>query len=262
PPPRTRWGTASSARSFSVRRSSSAVRGKAITAAGPPTPIDVWREKGSCSRNGTPSSASACVTFGSMALTALSLRRPLVHAAPVPCAARSLRAGPRSRPPLEQLVPRMPDAARAQGQHHVAFLDLEGELLPGGRQVAGVGPLPVPAFADGPRQGLRRHARQRLLAGGVDVGEQQDVRLMEGAAEVVPQMLRARIAVGLEQDQGAPGSGPGAQRLEGRADPGRLMAVVVDDRDALGFAPHLETTIDPAERLEAGLDALEGHLEV
>ncbi len=41
PPPSTRWGASSSERTASVRCSSRGERGKAITAAGPPTPIVV-----------------------------------------------------------------------------------------------------------------------------------------------------------------------------------------------------------------------------
>ncbi len=50
PPPSTRCGTSSSARSPSVRRSSSDERGRAMTAAGPPTPIEVCFDSGSRSR--------------------------------------------------------------------------------------------------------------------------------------------------------------------------------------------------------------------
>ncbi len=66
PPPRTRCGAPSSPRTRSVCRSSSGERGKAMTAAGPPTPMEVWRARGSLSRNGTPASRRAAVMRASM----------------------------------------------------------------------------------------------------------------------------------------------------------------------------------------------------
>ena len=83
-----------------------------------------------------------------------------------------------------------------------------------------------------PRQRLRRDAGDRLLGGGVDVGQQEHVGLVEGLAEVVPEGLRARVAVRLEEHHRAPLARAAAQRLEGGADLGRVVAVVVDHQHA------------------------------
>ena len=53
-------------------------------------------------------------------------------------------------------------------------------------------------FANGVSEGLAGHAGDGLLAGGVDVGQDEDVGLIEGTAEIVPEMLGARIAMRLE----------------------------------------------------------------
>ena len=76
--------------------------------------------------------------------------------------------------------------------------------------------LPVAALGDGPRERLRRDPGDRLLGGGVDVGQQEHVGLVEGLAEVVPQRLRAREAVRLEEHHRAPRARAAAQRLERR----------------------------------------------
>ena len=91
---------------------------------------------------------------------------------------------------------------------------------------------------------------------------QQHVGLVEGLAEVVPQRLGAREAVRLEEHDRAPLARAAAERLEGHADLGRVVAVVVDHQDALRLAAHLEAPVDAGEGLEAGADRVEGHVEV
>ena len=108
----------------------------------------------------------------------------------------------------------------------------------------------------------RGDALDGLLARGVDVGHEQHVGLVEGAAELVPERLRARVAVGLEEHHRPPRARPRAQGLEGDPDLGGVMAVVVHHEHAARFAAHLEAAVDAGEGLEAGLDGGEGHAEV
>ena len=71
-----------------------------------------------------------------------------------------------------------------------------------------------------------------------------------------------REAVRLEQHQRAARAGAAAQRLERRADLGRVVAVVVDHQHAARLAAHLEAAVDAGEGREPLLDRLEGQLEV
>src|SRR5687768_9234716 len=92
----------------------------------------------------------------------------------------------------QDVVARRPDAARAEGQHHVALAYLLDEAGRGRLEVARVeGPAVAPP-GDGLGQRLRGDPGDRLLAGRIDVGEDQDIGLVEAAAELVPEVLRAR----------------------------------------------------------------------
>ena len=51
---------------------------------------------------------------------------------------------------------------------------------------------------DGVHDGLARDARDGHLAGGEHVGDEQDVRLVEGVRPLLLERLRARVAVRLE----------------------------------------------------------------
>ena len=89
----------------------------------------------------------------------------------------------------------------------------------------------VAVLADRLGELLRRDARDRLLAGGVDVGDEHDVGLVERARELVEEIARAGVAMRLEGDDDAPVVGA-LRRVERRLDLGRVVAVVVDERDA------------------------------
>ena len=91
--------------------------------------------------------------------------------------------------PLEQLFAGGPHAAGAERQHHVAFARPRPPAArppragrPPRRRAGGR------ARAIAPRQRLGADARRSLLGRGIDVREQQHVGLVEGAAEVVPQV--------------------------------------------------------------------------
>ena len=78
-----------------------------------------------------------------------------------------------------------------------------------------------------------------LLARGIDVREHQHVGLIEGAAEIVPKVLRARVAVRLEEHQQALEMAA-ARGFERGANLGGVVAVIVDQRDAADDALDLK----------------------
>ena len=85
---------------------------------------------------------------------------------------------------------------------------------------------------------LDRHAGNRILAGGVDVGEHEFVGASRAPARTRSSSCRgARVAVRLERHDEPPAE-RGARGGEHGRDLGRVMAVVVDDQDAAGLAAH------------------------
>ena len=102
-----------------------------------------------------------------------------------------------------QLVAGAADVARADGQDGVAGARLAQQVLDAFLHRLEIENVLVSGLANGIGEGFAGYAGNGLLAGGIDVGQDEDVGQIEGAAEVVPKMLCARISVRLEQDQGA-----------------------------------------------------------
>src|ERR1700722_6451339 len=181
PPPRNLCGTpcCSSRFSRSGMPSCFLMRSRSVV---PPIPSDVSSDIAWPGRNSTPSSGNAASIFGlSMRMVKGMLRSEQYH----------------------QLVAGAADVARAYGQDSVArprFFEQVFDSLLHGREVKDVF---VAGFANRFGEGFAGDAGDGLLAGGINVGENNDVGLIEGAAEVVPERLRARVAVRLKQNQGA-----------------------------------------------------------
>src|SRR5579859_2593349 len=162
----------------------------------PPIPSDVSSDSAWPGRNSTPSSGNAARIFGfSMRMVKGMLRSEQYH----------------------ELVAGAADAARAYRQNRVArpriFQQVFDPLLHG-REIEDV-------FVAGPTnrfgESFAGYAGDGLLAGGVNIGEDDDVRRIEGAAEIIPKRLRACISVRLKQNQRAIEL-RGARRLQRRFD--------------------------------------------
>src|SRR5919106_6287932 len=93
------------------------------------------------------------------------------------------------------------------------------------------------------RDELPRHTRNGRLSRPVDVGDHDPIRGPEGRAEVLVQPLSARVAVRLKHCYHAP-PGPRARGLERGLNFGRVVRVVVDDRDSANLAANLKSTLD------------------
>ena len=109
-------------------------------------------------------------------------------------------------------------------------------------------------------------AGDRRLARRIDLGDQQRVGRRQHLREVVEQVAGARVAVRLEHQHQA-ALRPGlAHGLERRGDLGRVVAVVVDERDAaarsLDVAEHLQAPVDALEARQRALDGRVGDLEL
>src|SRR5580658_11183510 len=149
-----------------------------------------------------------------------------------------------------ELIERAAYAARANGQHRIAGLRFAQEKLDAHLHVAGEYDVFVAGGTDGHCEGLAIHVLDGRFAGGVNIGDDQNIGLIEGLAEFIPQMLCARIAMWLEDDQQTLESAA-ARGFESGANFGGMMAVIVDQRDAVVHAFDFETTADAAEFFEA-----------
>src|SRR5882724_1066090 len=89
--------------------------------------------------------------------------------------------------------------AGADGHYGVAgagFAEQEFDAVLHGAEIVDVF---VAGLADGGGQGFAGYAGNGLLAGGVDVGEDENVGEIEREGEFAPEMLGARIAMRLEK---------------------------------------------------------------
>src|ERR1700686_2904260 len=117
------------------------------------------------------------------------------------------------------------------------------------------------SLANGIGESLAGNTRNRRLTGGVDVGQHQDVGLVKGAAEVVPKVLRAGVAMRLEKDEQAIELAE-ARSVQCGANLGGVMSVVVYHGDVVQRALDVETAADPGEFSESFADQLRGGIQV
>ena len=102
-----------------------------------------------------------------------------------------------------QFVAGAADVAGTDGENGVAGLGVFQKKFNGVLHGADVVNVFVAGFANGGGKSFAGDAGDGRFAGGVDVGEDEDVGLIEGAAEFVPKMLGAGKAMRLEEDQQA-----------------------------------------------------------
>src|SRR5580698_13680 len=179
PPPRNLCGTPCCSSKFSKSGMPSCflMRSRSVV---PPIPSDVSSDIAWPGRNSTPSSGNAASIFGlSMRMVKGMLRSEQYH----------------------QLVAGAADVARAYGQDCVARPSLFEQVFDAllhGREVKDVF---VAGLANRISERFTGNAGDGLLTGGVNVGEDHDVGLIEGAAEVIPERLRPGVAVRLKESE-------------------------------------------------------------
>src|SRR5258706_1890852 len=236
PPPRKRCGTQWESSRF--RRlgidSCFVMRSRSVV---PPMPSDVSSASDSARRRSIPSPGSAAAILGySMRMGGRVLCSKQNHEF-VACAADVSRADSQNRV----------EGTRFTKQEFDAFLH--------GAEIKHVF---VPGFENGVGQSLAGDAGNRRLARGVDVGKHNDIGLIESAAEFVPQALCAGIAMRLEEHQ-QPVEFAVGRGLQCCPNFGRIMAVVLVNRDVVDHAFDVEAPTDPREFSEAFADQLGGH---
>src|SRR3981081_2909507 len=88
-----------------------------------------------------------------------------------------------------EFIARAADVACADGQDGVAGAGLLEQELDGFLHRAKIVDVLVASFANSAGEGFAGHAWDRRFAGGVDVDQYENIRLIEGAAEFVPKGL-------------------------------------------------------------------------
>jgi hypothetical protein len=155
---------------------------------------------------------------------------------------------------------RKPAVAGAQGQDGVAFPRHAGQRFDAAIHGADVFDGAVAELADAIDQRLGGDALDGFFRGGVDIHHENRVGLVKGARELVHQMERAGEAMGLEEHVDAAETAH-AGAIQGRADFGGMVAVVVDDGDAALDAAHLKAAIDAVESGKGVADGAGGDFE-
>src|SRR5690349_5816436 len=115
--------------------------------------------------------------------------------------------------------------------------------------------------ANGAGQGFAGHAGDGGLARRIDVGQDENVCLIEGAAEFVPKMLRARVAMRLEEHEQAIelAAAGGAKR---GANFRRMMAVIVNNGDVVHHSFDVEAAADAGKFCQAFANQVGSDVEV
>src|SRR6267154_473076 len=129
-----------------------------------------------------------------------------------------------------EFIARPADVARTNGQDGVSAPRLFQEIFDAFLHGAEIVDVLVAGFSDGARQCFAGHAGDGGFAGSVDVEQRENVGLIEGAAEIVPEMLGAAVTMRLKEHE-KPVELAATGCFEGRTNLGRVMAVVVNYGD-------------------------------
>src|SRR6516162_9915540 len=119
----------------------------------------------------------------------------------------------------------------------------------------------VAGFTDGGGQRFAADSRNGGLAGRVDVGQDEHIGLIKGQTEVVPQMLRARVTMRLEEHQKTVELAT-ASGFERGPYLGGMVAIVVNHGDVIDRTLDVEATADPAEIRESLANQLSGNIQI
>src|SRR3989442_8138084 len=231
PPPRKRWGMPCSPRRWSTAGIVSCLFNRSRSVA-PPIASEVISAKADPLRTSTPSSGSAASNLGSLIFMCARLS-----------SSRFVRdlGQPRVRAQEnDELITGAADASGPDGQDRIARTRLPDELLdalPHGSKIENV---LMARVTDCAGERLARDPGNRSLARRIDIRQNENIGLIERAAEFIPEMLRACIAMRLEKNEQAVELSP-ARPLERGANLRKGMGVNVDYRDVVHQPPDVET---------------------
>jgi hypothetical protein len=118
----------------------------------------------------------------------------------------------------------------------------------------------VTVCAEAVGQGSRIDTLNRLLACGIHRRDEHHVRVVERALELLHQRLKAGVSVRLHHRDHA-ALGTFASRCQHRANLGRMVGIIVDDRRAVSLTDLREAALDTFEPFEPGNDCFVGNPE-
>ncbi len=160
-------------------------------------------------------------------------------------------AGDRRRQGARQFIGDGADVTGAHRQHHVAVTHDAGQGIRQFVERLEQHGLHATPRADRATERFAVRAGDRGFAGRIHLGDDERVGIRQHLRELVEQVARARVAMRLEDQHDTTVRPALARGLDGRRDLGRMMAVVVHDRDLA------DAGVDVGDPLQAPLDALE-----
>src|SRR6266853_6578977 len=239
PPPRNLCGTWFASRRFkrSGRLSWRLMRSKSVV---PPMPSEVSSARAAPCFSSTWSSASLATMFGSR----MRMR------------CRMLRSKQN-----DEFIAGPADVAGADGENGVSGTRLLQQVLDAFLHGAKIVDVLVTGFANGTRKRFAGHSRDWRFASRVDVEQHENVRLIKSAAEFVPKVPGAGVAMRLKQHQ-QPIELAAAGGFEGGADLGRVMAVVIDHGDVIDDALDVKTAAHASKIDKAFADQVGRNVQI
>src|SRR5580692_2182260 len=221
PPPRNLCGTPCSSSSFSKPGMASCrwMRSKSVV---PPIPSEVSSANETPRRISVPNSGSAARILGS----SIRISNPVLYA----------QFGPEQ---YHQFATRAADVPRADRQNRIARPGFAQKKLDRILHRVEILHVFVSCLANACGQGLAGDAGDGRFSRRIHIHQRQNVRFVEGAHKFIPQMLRPRIAVRLEERQQAIELAA-SRGLKRRANLRRMMAVIVHHSDVVHHALDIE----------------------
>src|SRR6266853_310860 len=239
PPPRNLCGTWFGSRRFkrSGRVSWRLMRSKSVV---PPMPSEVSSARAAPCFSSTWSSASLATMFGSR----MRMR------------CRMLRSKQN-----DEFIAGPADVAGADGENGVSGTRLLQQVLDAVLHGAKIVDVLVTGLANGTRKRFAGHSRDWRFASRVDVEQNENVRLIKSAAEFVPKVPGAGVAMRLKQHQ-QPIELAAAGCFKCGANLGRVVAVVIDHGDVIDDALDVKTAAHAGKLEEAFADQVRGNIQV
>src|SRR6267142_122269 len=145
-----------------------------------------------------------------------------------------------------EFTARPADVARTDGQDGVARTSLLEQELDSFLHRAKIVDVFRAGFANRASKRFTRHPWDGRFAGRIEIDQNKDVSLIERAAEFVPKVLSACVAMRLKEHEQAIELAA-AGRFERGADFHRVVAVVIDDGDVVHVALDVEPAAHPGK---------------
>src|SRR3990172_1618231 len=164
-------------------------------------------------------------------------------------------------PALQKLLAIFPDIARTHGDHNIAFFHHLAEILRYLLFVGNIMRVLVPEADGGVHNELARDPLDRLFSRRIHVRHNQHIRKQKGFSKFLVKIPGARVQMRLEHADNAATPSGLCPRQRGAAF-GRMMGIVVVDRDSFELPLFFPSSVDAGEFLQAGLYLCERNVQL